>query len=158
MFLSRDIPLARTFGDWHFISQCSTHNGFSYYGEWVVGLGVAPVTTTTAGTLRLSVTGLSAGTHTLLAYHNAWDSLTSVSTLNVAVNGTNQQVRFFYQHGSLATRTDFIISRLGSRRPFARTAFGARPPPSLPSALRQLQRSPLSPSPRLVVAQTSVHT
>jgi len=74
--------------------QVSDHDfpGGSYYGEFVVGHGTTSKSTTENRALSLSISGLSGGTHTLMAYHNAWDALTTVSTLDVAVNGTNQQV------------------------------------------------------------------
>ena len=39
------------------------------------GLTVAPANFAGGGQLRMTITGLSAGNHTLLTYHNAWDSL-----------------------------------------------------------------------------------
>ncbi|KAH7096966.1 pectate lyase [Auriculariales sp. MPI-PUGE-AT-0066] len=63
----------------------------SYYGEFVVGVGQSSNTTTGSKTLSLSISGLSAGEHTLLAYHNAWDALSSVANIDVAVDGTIRQ-------------------------------------------------------------------
>jgi hypothetical protein len=39
------------------------------------GLTVAPANLATGGQLRMTITGLNAGPHTLLSYHNAWDSI-----------------------------------------------------------------------------------
>ena len=54
------------------------------------GLTVAPANLASGGQLRMTITGLTAGTHTLLTYHNAWDSLAagSVGPIDISVNGT----------------------------------------------------------------------
>ncbi|KAL0069173.1 hypothetical protein AAF712_003861 [Marasmius tenuissimus] len=60
-------------------------NGF--LGEHMVGQGMS--TEVTTGTpLTLSIQGLSAGTHSLLSWHNAWDNINSVTGIDVAVGGT----------------------------------------------------------------------
>jgi hypothetical protein len=53
------------------------------------GLTVAPANLATGGQLRMTITGLAAGAHTLLTYHNAWDALTagSLGPIDVSVNG-----------------------------------------------------------------------
>jgi hypothetical protein len=55
------------------------------------GLTVAPANLAGGGQLRMTITGLTAGTHTLLTYHNAWDSLAagSVGPIDISVNGTH---------------------------------------------------------------------
>ncbi|TDZ32228.1 putative pectate lyase C [Colletotrichum spinosum] len=58
----------------------------SSLGERVVGQGVS-TSNKDGAPLILSVTGLAAGNHSLLAWHNAWDSMTETATLDVAVNG-----------------------------------------------------------------------
>ena len=54
------------------------------------GLTVAPANFAGGGQLRMTITGLSAGTHTLLTYHNAWDGLATgtVGPIDISVNGT----------------------------------------------------------------------
>ncbi|MEY3895813.1 MAG: hypothetical protein RLZZ214_1333, partial [Verrucomicrobiota bacterium] len=54
------------------------------------GITVAPANLATGGQLRMTITGLAAGTHTLLTYHNAWDALTagSLGPMDIFVNGT----------------------------------------------------------------------
>ncbi|KAK1227714.1 hypothetical protein PQX77_009265 [Marasmius sp. AFHP31] len=60
-------------------------NGF--LGEHMVGQGMS--TEVTTGTpLILSIQGLSAGTHSLLSWHNAWDNIKSVTGIDVAVGST----------------------------------------------------------------------
>lgn len=54
------------------------------------GITVAPATLATGGEITMNITGLSAGHHTLLTYHNAWDApsaVVSMSPMNVSVNG-----------------------------------------------------------------------
>ncbi|ATC63061.1 pectate lyase [Nibricoccus aquaticus] len=54
------------------------------------GLTVAPANMTTGGEMQMTITGLSAGHHTLLTYHNAWDAasaLVSLAPIDVYVNG-----------------------------------------------------------------------
>jgi hypothetical protein len=53
------------------------------------GLTVAPANFAGGGQLRMTITGLSAGAHTLLTYHNAWDGLTAgtLGPIDISVNG-----------------------------------------------------------------------
>ena len=53
------------------------------------GLTVAPANFSAGGEIVMTLTGLSAGPHTLLTYHNAWDALAagSLGPMNVSVNG-----------------------------------------------------------------------
>lgn len=53
------------------------------------GFTVAPATLATGGEIQMTITGLAAGHHTLLTYHNAWDALTpgSLGPINVYLNG-----------------------------------------------------------------------
>ena len=53
------------------------------------GLTVAPANLGTGGEMVMTITGLSAGHHTLLTYHNAWDALAagSLGPMDVFVNG-----------------------------------------------------------------------
>ncbi|KAM0276911.1 hypothetical protein ACHAQH_006283 [Verticillium albo-atrum] len=62
------------------------------YSKFLSSMGerlVSQDMSTEAGgsSISLSITGLAAGTHTLLAWHNAWDKLSAVAALTVAVNG-----------------------------------------------------------------------
>jgi hypothetical protein len=54
------------------------------------GLTVAPANFAGGGQLRMTITGLSAGPHTLLTHHNAWDGLAAgtVGPIDISVNGT----------------------------------------------------------------------
>jgi hypothetical protein len=54
------------------------------------GITVAPANLATGGQLRMTVTGLNAGTHTLLTYHNAWDALAagSLGPIDISVDDT----------------------------------------------------------------------
>ena len=54
------------------------------------GFTVAPANLATGGEIQMTVTGLSAGHHTLLTYHNHWDALTtgSLGPMDVRVNGS----------------------------------------------------------------------
>ncbi len=54
------------------------------------GLTVAPANLGTGGEIAMTITGLAAGHHTLLTYHNAWDALApdSLGPLDVFVNGS----------------------------------------------------------------------
>ncbi|KAK7049296.1 hypothetical protein VNI00_005897 [Paramarasmius palmivorus] len=58
----------------------------TYLGEWLIGEGMSTENHEGNIPLKLTVSGLTEGSHTLLAYHNGWDSLDSVSDLNIAVN------------------------------------------------------------------------
>ena len=53
------------------------------------GLTVAPANFASGGQFVMTITGLSAGPHTLLTYHNAWDALAagSLGPIDVSVNG-----------------------------------------------------------------------
>ncbi|KAF2818474.1 family 1 polysaccharide lyase [Ophiobolus disseminans] len=65
----------------------------SSLGERIVGQGVS--TKTDAGDdvggvpLTLTISGLSAGQHTILAWHNAWDKLNGTAALAISVDGKN---------------------------------------------------------------------
>jgi hypothetical protein len=59
----------------------------TFLGEWLIGEGMSTQSTTGNIPLQVTVSGLSAGAHTLLVYHNGWDNLNAVSNINVAVNG-----------------------------------------------------------------------
>jgi hypothetical protein len=54
------------------------------------GLTVSPADFAGGGQMLMTITGLSAGTHTLLTYHNAWDNLAagSLGPIDVFVNGS----------------------------------------------------------------------
>ncbi|KAF6821990.1 pectate lyase [Colletotrichum musicola] len=65
----------------------------SSLGERVVNQGIS--TSTKDGTpLTLSIKGLAPGKHTLLTWHNAWDSMTETATLDISVNGESAHVGF----------------------------------------------------------------
>ncbi len=53
------------------------------------GLTVAPANFAAGGQMLMTITGLSAGAHTLLTYHNAWDALVagSLGPIDIYVNG-----------------------------------------------------------------------
>ena len=53
------------------------------------GLTVAPANLSAGGQILMTVTGLNAGPHTLLTYHNAWDNLTagSLGPIDIHLNG-----------------------------------------------------------------------
>ncbi|MES2438775.1 MAG: T9SS C-terminal target domain-containing protein [Verrucomicrobiota bacterium] len=53
------------------------------------GFTVSPANLATGGEIRMTITGLSAGRHTLLTYHNHWDALAAgtLGSINVSVNG-----------------------------------------------------------------------
>jgi hypothetical protein len=57
----------------------------SSMGERLVNQGLS--TEAGGSAITLSITGLPAGPHTLLAWHNAWDKLAAVASLTVAVDG-----------------------------------------------------------------------
>ena len=54
------------------------------------GLTVAPADLASGGQLRMTITGLSAGHHTLLTYHNAWDGLAAgtIGQMDISLNGS----------------------------------------------------------------------
>ncbi|RYP41483.1 hypothetical protein DL767_000988 [Monosporascus sp. MG133] len=58
-------------------------------GERVVGQGVTTNEDDGSGSsITLSISGLEAGEHSLLAWHNTWHNLQSLSSLDVAIDGT----------------------------------------------------------------------
>lgn len=62
------------------------------------------------GSIQLTITGLSAGTHTLLAYHNALEG-TALVPMNVDVDGTRQVTNLQTSNRALstdATATSFV--------------------------------------------------
>ncbi|KAI8627175.1 pectate lyase [Xylariaceae sp. FL1651] len=56
-------------------------------GEKMIGEGIS-TGSMTGEAVTLTIKGLAAGNHTLLSYHNAWDSLASVASLTITVDGT----------------------------------------------------------------------
>ena len=54
------------------------------------GLTVAPANLGAGGEIAMTITGLSAGAHTLTTYHNAWDALAagSLGPMDIFLNGT----------------------------------------------------------------------
>lgn len=54
------------------------------------GLTVSPANLANGGQIQMTVTGLAAGSHTLLTYHNAWDALAagSIGPIDISVNGS----------------------------------------------------------------------
>ncbi|KAI5925475.1 pectate lyase [Camillea tinctor] len=68
-------------------------------GEKMVGEGIT-ANTTDGTAVTLTIAGLSPGNHSLLTYHNAWDSIPSAATLSISVDGKtvisnqNQTIRF----------------------------------------------------------------
>jgi hypothetical protein len=54
------------------------------------GLTVAPANLGAGGQMQMTITGLAAGHHTLLTYHNAWDALAagSLGPMDIFLNGT----------------------------------------------------------------------
>jgi hypothetical protein len=57
-------------------------------GERVIAQGISTNPDSSASkTISLTIKGLAAGTHSLLAWHNAWDSLSSAASVQVAVSG-----------------------------------------------------------------------
>lgn len=62
----------------------------SSLGERVVGQGVSTKNDAgddVSGPLTLTISGLSAGQHTVLAWHNAWDKLDVTASVTVSVDG-----------------------------------------------------------------------
>lgn len=57
----------------------------SSMGERLVNQGLS--TEAGGSAITLSITGLPAGPHSLLAWHNAWDKLAAAASLTVAVDG-----------------------------------------------------------------------
>jgi hypothetical protein len=66
-------------------------------GQWLAGAGISSTSTDGSIPIQLSVTGLSEGSHTLLVYHNAWDSLDAASDLDVSVDGETVVVSWLFQ-------------------------------------------------------------
>jgi hypothetical protein len=58
----------------------------AYLGERTMSAGVS-TDTTTGQSLTLTLSGMAAGSHSLVTYHNAWDSLPAVGPVAVTVNG-----------------------------------------------------------------------
>lgn len=101
------------------------------------GLTVAPANLATGGQLLMTITGLAAGNHTLLTYHNAWDNLAagSLGPIDISVNGeprvdnlqpsiraaTNQAAASAYLEFSVTGPTD-IVSILFAADPTAGSA------------------------------------
>ena len=54
------------------------------------GITVAPATLSAGGEIQMTITGLAAGHHTLLTYHNHWDALVAgtLGPIDVFLNGT----------------------------------------------------------------------
>ncbi|WQF75385.1 Putative pectin lyase/virulence factor, immunoglobulin-like protein [Colletotrichum destructivum] len=65
----------------------------SSLGERVVNQGIS-TSNKDGSSLTLSIRGLAPGNHTLLTWHNAWDALTEVATLDIAVDGQVAQTGF----------------------------------------------------------------
>lgn len=57
-----------------------------FLGERIVGEGIS-TTSTTSSAITLTIRGLAAGSHSLVAYHNAWDNLATAANIRVTVNG-----------------------------------------------------------------------
>jgi len=80
---SLSIPSSATWrGGWY---KFGYSKFLSSLGERLVNEGMS--TETGGHAITLSITGLSAGTHTLLSWHNAWDRLSSTASISVFVNG-----------------------------------------------------------------------
>ncbi|KAF9888481.1 hypothetical protein FE257_008588 [Aspergillus nanangensis] len=58
----------------------------SHLGERVANQGVT-TSSDNPGPITLTIQGLEAGDHTLLTWHNAWDSIDSAGTVSVSVDG-----------------------------------------------------------------------
>ncbi|KAF2183306.1 polysaccharide lyase family 1 protein [Zopfia rhizophila CBS 207.26] len=58
----------------------------SSLGERIIGQGIS-TSSTAGGPISLTVRGLPAGNHNLLAYHNAWDNLPEATNISVSVDG-----------------------------------------------------------------------
>ncbi|KNG89451.1 pectate lyase [Aspergillus nomiae NRRL 13137] len=61
----------------------------SHLGERVVNQGIT-TSSDNPGPITLTIQGLEAGEHTLLTWHNAWDSLDSTATISVSVDGEDK--------------------------------------------------------------------
>jgi hypothetical protein len=86
-----------TSGSLSFTLSASTELSGTYYkyqytravahlGERAINKGISTITDSPSA-MTLTIKGLSAGTHTLLTWHNAWDKLTSTATLSISVTG-----------------------------------------------------------------------
>ncbi|KAM9878025.1 hypothetical protein VD0002_g1250 [Verticillium dahliae] len=71
---------------WHYTRRVAP------LGERVVAQGIS-TNTDDAGNkpMTISITGLPAGKHSLLTWHNAWDSLKAVASVTVKVNGEDAE-------------------------------------------------------------------
>lgn len=58
-----------------------------HLGERVIHQGIT--TETGNETITLTLEGLSAGTHTLLTYHNCWSAVSNLAKIDISVNGQN---------------------------------------------------------------------
>ncbi|KAJ8105108.1 hypothetical protein OPT61_g10377 [Boeremia exigua] len=59
-------------------------------GERVVGEGISTAAANgdnVGAAIKLTISGLSAGEHSILTWHNAWDALKATASLTVSVNG-----------------------------------------------------------------------
>ncbi|KAE8376159.1 pectin lyase fold/virulence factor [Aspergillus bertholletiae] len=61
----------------------------SHLGERVVNQGIT-TSSDNPGPITLTIQGLEAGEHTLLTWHNAWDSLDSTAAVSVSVDGQDK--------------------------------------------------------------------
>ncbi|KAB8252903.1 pectin lyase fold/virulence factor [Aspergillus flavus] len=61
----------------------------AHLGERVVNQGIT-TSRDNPGPITLTIQGLEAGEHTLLTWHNAWDSLDSTATVSVSVDGEDK--------------------------------------------------------------------
>jgi hypothetical protein len=71
-------------GDWHKI----TYQEFvPKLGERLVGTAVTTHEDSAGSPLTLTIEGLVEGEHSLLAWHNSWQTLEAYATVSVSVNG-----------------------------------------------------------------------
>jgi hypothetical protein len=94
-------------------------------GQWLVGAGVSTSTQNGRKAIQLTVTGLSAGTHSLLVYHNAWDNLSAVSPIDVAVNG--KTVKVLCLRDFIENYSDITLSRVQHLKLYEQTVSGVQP-------------------------------
>lgn len=90
------------------------------YARWVPHLGerlaAAGITATEGSALSLSITGLPEGTHSLKAWHNAWDDLDAIATLDITVDdeqfqqGAEQTVRIDNIWGAATSYVTFDVA------------------------------------------------
>lgn len=88
-------PSSGNFDGAYYKFQYTTY--VSHLGERVIGQGITTENANSAITLTL--TGLSAGTHTLLTYHNSWTTATNLAAVSISVNGQ-----------TLASVSPFVLS------------------------------------------------